>query len=252
MTLTVLSFNIHKGFAFGNRKLTIHGIREAIRVVNADVVFLQEVLGDHNGHPTRHGDLWPTQSQFEFLADEAWPHFAYAKNAVYDAGHHGNAILSKFPIIDWENIDISTNRLERRGCLHCVLDTSAGADTALGRVHALCLHLNLLRFGRKRQYHAINHRLRSAIPDDEAVIVAGDFNDWDHTAPDIFESEMRMVEVFRVTTGRHARSFPAVFPLLCLDRIYVRGLRPHSASVHRAPAWRGISDHAALSAILEL
>ncbi len=49
-------------------------------------------------HPV---DMPPEEldSQFAFLADEIWPHFAYGKNAIYSAGHHGNAILSKHPIL---------------------------------------------------------------------------------------------------------------------------------------------------------
>ncbi|MDO9195055.1 MAG: EEP domain-containing protein, partial [Rhodoferax sp.] len=42
-SIKVLTVNIHKGFSFFNRKFILHELREAIRSVGADVVFLQEV-----------------------------------------------------------------------------------------------------------------------------------------------------------------------------------------------------------------
>ena len=111
-SLQVLSYNIHKGFSSGNRNFVLHQIREAIRTVRADLVFLQEVLGEHREHQRKYSAHWERDSQFEFLADEVWPHFAYGKNAIYTSGHHGNAILSRYPFTFFENIDISTNRME--------------------------------------------------------------------------------------------------------------------------------------------
>src|SRR5687767_3184071 len=112
----VLSYNIHKGFSM-DRRLVLSAIKEAIQSTKAEIVFLQEVIGEHSKHAKRVSD-WPEDSHFEFLADSIWEHFAYGKNAVYTEGHHGNAILSRRPITFWENIDISNNRLERRGLLH--------------------------------------------------------------------------------------------------------------------------------------
>src|SRR4051812_17527095 len=99
-TLRVATYNIHKGLSFFNRRMVIHELRDHLRALNADVVFLQEVRGDHMRRARRF-DNWPDQSQCEFLADSIWTDFAYGKNAIYDAGHHGNAILSRFPIFRW-------------------------------------------------------------------------------------------------------------------------------------------------------
>src|SRR5438132_888733 len=104
--LRVLSYNIHKGFSSGRGKFVLNRIREALRTVHPDLVFLQEVLGHHELHSQK-VENWPDQPQFEYLADQLWPHFAYGKNAVYTYGHHGNAILSKYPFSFYENIDIS-------------------------------------------------------------------------------------------------------------------------------------------------
>jgi signal transduction histidine kinase len=75
-------------------------------LVAADVVFLQEIHGEHKGHQANLQD-WPNEAQFEYLADSIWHHHAYGKNAVYPEGHHGNAILSKYPIKRWDNLDLT-------------------------------------------------------------------------------------------------------------------------------------------------
>src|SRR5690606_4779870 len=97
LTLKVLTVNTHTGFTALNRRFILHELREAIRATGADIVFLQEVLGAHEHHASKH-DSWPATSQYEFLADSIWKDFAYGRNAVYPYGHHGNALLSKFPI----------------------------------------------------------------------------------------------------------------------------------------------------------
>src|SRR6188768_2607342 len=118
--LTVMTVNIHKGFTVFNRKFILPELRDAVRSVGADVVFLQEVLGTHDRHAGRL-DNWPEAPHYEFLADTMWPQFAYGRNAVYPKGHHGNAVLSKFPIVSHTNHDVSIRSPEKRGLLHCVL-----------------------------------------------------------------------------------------------------------------------------------
>lgn len=239
--LKVLSYNIHKGFAL-SQKFVLAGIRERIRTSHADIVFLQEVLGDHEEHRKKIKE-WPGP-QLEFLADKMWPHFAYGKNAVYTAGHHGNAILSKYPITSFENIDISNNRFERRGILHAIVDWK-GAP-----LHLLCVHLDLTNRGRKLQNERIIRRIKESIPPGERLILAGDFNDWRGLATADFEARLELKEVFKTTTGLHAKTFPAPFPFLTLDRMYLRGLKPLEARVHDGHAWSELSDHLAIEASL--
>ena len=74
----VLTVNIHKGFTFFNRKFILPELRDAVRSVGADVVFLQEVTGNHIKHPDKF-DNFPEAPHYEFLADTIWPQFAYGK-----------------------------------------------------------------------------------------------------------------------------------------------------------------------------
>ena len=246
LTLKVLSYNIHKGLSALNRKQVLHGIREAIRSVNPDLVLMQEVLGAHTKHSKRFA-TWPTESQFEFLADSLWRHHAYGKNAVYDAGHHGNAVLSKYPIKAWRNIDVSVNRFEQRGILHCIVD----APPPVGELHGMCVHLGLTGEQRNRQVANLERLVRAGVPHAAPLLVAGDFNDWSVRASRRLERELHMQEVFEALNGRPARTFPARLPLLMLDRIYCRGIQIVTGSVLFGRPWNTLSDHAALYAEFE-
>jgi endonuclease/exonuclease/phosphatase family metal-dependent hydrolase len=238
--MRILSYNIHKGFTFGNTRFVLSHIRENLRMVDPDLVLLQEVLGDHRGHARRLKE-WPKESQFEYLADRLWPHHAYGKNAVYSEGHHGNALLSKNEIVLWENIDVSNNRFERRGMLHAVVH----APQCNRDLHVICLHLDLFSGGRERQMARLSQRIEQSVPRDAPLIVAGDFNDWKERCGRVLESELDLVEIHKTVHGYHARSFPSWWPFLPLDRMYCRGLEPIGAECLSGEPWCDLSDHAA-------
>ncbi|HUH88845.1 MAG TPA: endonuclease/exonuclease/phosphatase family protein [Pusillimonas sp.] len=245
-TLRVLTVNVHKGFTIFNRRFILHELRDAIRTTAPDVIFLQEVLGEHHRHAARlHG--WPTASHYEFLADTVWSDFAYGRNAVYPAGHHGNAILSKFPIATYQNHDVSINRHEARGILHCVLE----APNSDLRMHAVCVHLGLRETHRRHQLQRLCELVRSTIPAGEAVVVAGDFNDWRLKASRHL-NHCGLVDVFASAHGRPIRTFPARCPVLRLDRIYVSNVAGHRPVKMKRHPWAGLSDHLPLVAEIEI
>ena len=253
--LRVLSYNIHKGFSASNHRFILKAIKDGIRAVDADIVFLQEVVGQHQRHAEKIEE-WPSSSQFEFLADEVWTHYAYGKNAVYSAGHHGNAILSAFPIASWQNHDISTNPLENRGLLHAAvtvpeLGPELGPES--GRtIHCFCVHMSLFHRGREKQIQTIAGKIKQEAGLDVPFILAGDFNDWRHRASAGLTAELNAAEVFQKLHGAYARTFPAFFPILRLDRIYVRGIKIDNARVLTGAPWSQLSDHLALYAEFEL
>jgi len=239
VTLNVLTMNMHMGFGFFNRRFILPELRDAVRHVSADVVFLQEVHGEQQNHAQKVKN-WPTTSQYEFLADSMWTDFAYGRNAVYPHGHHGNALLSKYPIVRHENLDISILGTEERGLLHCVLEVPHA-----GEVHAICVHLGLKEDHRQQQLKLMADLL-ARLPQDAPVIVAGDFNDWRQKA-DAALAGTGLQEVFVGAFGAPAKSFPARFPLLRLDRIYVRNARVRAPRVLSNRPWSHLSDHAPLA-----
>ncbi|MQR00331.1 endonuclease/exonuclease/phosphatase family protein [Glaciimonas soli] len=283
MKIRIATYNIHKGVSsFGSRP-RVHALKQALTQMEADVFFLQEVQGRHDLHAARHTAHWPEQSQQDFLAGDSH-HAAYGMNAVYDHGHHGNALLSRFPIGSSRNQDVSDHAYEARGILHCVLQTPKGD------IHCYVVHLGLFGGGRKRQTAALIEAVRSSAPPDAPVIIAGDFNDWGNRLSEMLCARLHVTEIFdenlskpsiadymntitnpesRTVPGvlsglaanikaslklsiKPARTFPAMLPWLRLDRIYTRGFTVESAEVLHGPAWAKLSDHAPIVAMLEL
>jgi endonuclease/exonuclease/phosphatase family metal-dependent hydrolase len=239
----VLTLNTHKGFTFFNRRLVLNELREAVRGVSADVVFLQEVVGAHARFSSRHPH-WPEGTQYEFLADSIWTAYAYGRNAVYPEGHHGNALLSKYPILHHDNHDVSIGKIEKRGLLHCVLDVPG----IPGGLHTVCVHLGLRDGHRRQQLDRLCELIERVVPPGAPLIVAGDFNDWRLKAHDHLRRCAGLTEVFVDKRGKAARTFPARWPLLRLDRIYVRNVAVRHLAVLSLRPWSHLSDHAGLLA----
>jgi endonuclease/exonuclease/phosphatase family metal-dependent hydrolase len=246
-SIKILTYNIHKGFSTSNLRFILHDIKDSLRHVDADVVFLQEIHGERIISKKRFDD-WPTNSQFEFLADEVWPHHAYGKNAIYKSGHHGNAILSKYPFIEWENIDVSIMKSASRSLLHGTI-RMPDIDQ---KIHIICVHLGLLERERERQFETLSKRISSHVPPDEPLIIAGDFNDWRGRAERHLHHDLGVNEAFKNTHGSYARSFPAWFPVLSMDRIYYRGLDVASCKRLHGLPWNRMSDHTPLLAEFRL
>lgn len=242
--LHVATFNIHKGFSSFNRRMMVHELRERLRHLNPDIVFLQEVQGLHLGHEEKHAN-WPGRPQHEFLADGHWHASAYGRNMLYDHGHHGNAILSRFPILHAFNQDVTHLQFEKRGLLHCRIELP-DAQVA----HCVCVHLSLFGYSRRRQLEALANYLQAEADPAAPLIIAGDFNDWRNQAAAHLAERLGLQEVFTAPGLRPACSFPAIMPMFRLDRIYVRGFSVVHKQVHCGLPWSAISDHAALSAHL--
>lgn len=232
MRLRILSLNIHKGLsAFSNRSI-ISELRDTLRASKADIVCLQEVAFRN------------AVQQSEYLADEVWSDHAYGKNSAYDAGHHGNAILSKTPIQKSMNTDISSSILEKRGFLYALTEIHSRP------LHLICLHLSLRSKDRKHQAVSLRDFVQS-LPANEPLILAGDFNDWNLEMRSWLEAPLRLNEVFRSISGIEAKTFPSFLPLLRLDRIYTRGFKTLNVGTLSGRRRFRFSDHSAIWADLE-
>ncbi len=239
-TLRIASWNIHKGFNRGNTRFLLDDMRQAIRLVDADIVFLQEVVGENRRHGDRVSNWVP--EQFEFLADEVWPHYAYGKNAIYAHGHHGNAILSKYPFRSWSQYDISILPSSQRGLLHGVIGNG---------VHLICVHMGLLGWERSYQAWCLSKFIDREVGD-APLVLAGDFNDWRHRVDHTLTQRFGLVEAYREQHGRLATTWPARRPWLRMDRIYYRGLALVQAERLSGEPWSALSDHCALYAEFRL
>jgi endonuclease/exonuclease/phosphatase family metal-dependent hydrolase len=237
-TLRICSYNIHKGFSTSNRNFLLQDIRHAIRTINSDFVFLQEVMGQSHRKGSKHLD-----NQFEYLADSIWHHHAYGKNAIYDSGHHGNAILSKHPFIEQKNHNVSLWQFSQRGILM--------GKTDIG-VYLVCVHLGLLTIERDAQVQSLIDMINNEIPSDAPLIIAGDFNDWNLKVDVHVKQALQVKDAYSTLFNKPAKTFPSKWPLLPMDRIYFRHLHLVDAEVLSGKPWNKLSDHCALAAIFEI
>ena len=260
--LRVASYNIHKGVVgLGPvKRLSIHDLQGALRELDADLVFLQEVQFAHQRHARRFAH-WPEQPQHELLGEGLGMHTAYHTNAVTRHGEHGNALLSRYPILSVKHHDVSDHRFEQRGLLHVRLCLPVPEATpAQQTLHAIVVHFGLFGGGRKRQIARLVHYITSQVPPHEPVIVAGDFNDWrGQLGAELGAVQLTDVST-RVTQRRDARkprwrqrvrTYPARLPLMPLDRIYARGYAARLVSLGWGAGWARLSDHAPLLVELE-
>ncbi len=238
----VLTLNIHKGFSMSYRRFTLEKIRNCLRETGSNIVFLQEVIGEHELHRESISD-WPEKNQFEFLADSVWDHFTYGKNAIYQHGHHGNAILSELPFADSNNVNVSLMRFSQRGILHGLLENN---------IHLLCVHLGLFERERRSQIKKLTNYIESSIPTSDPLILAGDFNDWRKTVHKQLTRDVGLIEACEQHQKKLAKTFPAMLPLLPMDRIYLRGFDVNGIEVMAHSSWRSLSDHCAVVADLSL
>jgi len=247
--LRVATYNIHKGVrGMGPRKrLEIHNLGLAVEALDADLVFLQEVRLFHTREARRFQRTsfgWPADGQAAFLAPMGYES-AYRTNAVTRHGEHGNALLSRWPIGDVAQHDVSDHRFEQRGLLH--VPVAWNGET----VHAVVVHFGLAHRSRVRQVQRLAEYVRREIPRDARLVVAGDFNDWGERL-DAPMAELGLVRAVDPAAERTAAAtFPSLAPLFALDRFYLRGLTCRSTMVPRGLTWARMSDHLPLVAELE-
>ncbi|NLK34926.1 MAG: hypothetical protein GX301_05685 [Gracilibacteraceae bacterium] len=154
--IRVMTYNIHRGINKGS-KLDLNGIVEAIRSSGAEIVALQEV--------ERFSVRTGFQDQIKYIADKLSMGYAYGKSINILNGQYGNAILSKFPIEEYEVNKLPSNG-ERRTLLR------AGLNVYGNRIYFYSTHLGLDQEERDIQVEEI---VRLAA-DNSNSIVSGDFN----------------------------------------------------------------------------
>jgi len=137
---------------------------------------------------------------------------------------------------------------ERRGMLHCVV----ALPDPLPPLHVVCVHLGLRHHHRNEQLQMMCRLVKEAIPHDAPLVIAGDFNDWRMKAHEMLQRCAGLQEAFVESAGRAAKTFPARWPLLPLDRIYVRHVKAERPRVLSSWPWSHLSDHAPLAAEIAL
>lgn len=230
--IRVATYNIHKGVqgVGPQRRLEIHNIGQAVEQLDADIVCLQEVRKMHR-REEKYFSRWPEMPQADFLAPEGY-HSVYRTNAITRHGEHGNAMLSRWPVVAHQHEDISDHRFEQRGLLHSEVMVHGQ------EVHVVVVHLGLIRASRARQVAQLQQFIAREVPASAPLLVAGDFNDWGNLVQQALDHTQ--LKTFR---GAKQATFPARLPLVQLDYVYARGLTPLGVHVPRGRAWWRMSDH---------
>ncbi len=239
MKLRILTYNIHRAIGV-DRSFRLERVAGVIEHHDADVVLLQEV--DQGVPRSRRLDL------AEELAQElGFGYRAAGYNVSLRRGRYGNATLSRYPIDQFRNIDLTVGRKKRRGCLH----TTLWIEKRRGSPHRLDvfnLHLGLSARERRQQVGLLASSDEfAALAPDQACLVAGDFNDWRSLLRPFFLN----VSGFSCATESPSdgastaiKTYPSFSPRGPLDCVYYRGsLKRIAARRCRLAASKVASDH---------
>ena len=236
--LRVATYNVHKCRGM-DRRVRPDRIVDVLREFDADIIALQEVVSLEGGRPE--------EDQARFVADQLGFHFAFGENRLHRGGRYGNVVLTRLPIENYCNYDISAGGRERRGCLRT--DISFGGNT----VHIFNVHFGTRFFEQRRQARRL---INEEIVTDRALcgprIVLGDFNEWLRgSVTSTLTAHLDKANVRR--NLRRSRTFPGAFPLFRLDNIYFeRSLHLRRLYRHKSRVALVASDHLPLIADLSV
>lgn len=197
-TIRFMTWNIH-GTLGTNTQFDLAGVLAYIRRWSPDIIALQEV--DSRRRAANGED------PFKILQDTLGKHGIAAHSMTTADGKYGQMLISSYPITHGEIHDISAPEREPRRAIRAEIATPAGA------VRVIATHLGLSIGERRRQARLL---LSLAGAPDMTTIMLGDFNDW------FWAGSVRSVLAGALPGRSRFRTFPAIFPLLRLDRIYCR------------------------------
>ena len=236
--LHVVTYNIHKGLSLFNRRLVIHELRDRLRMLGADIVFLQEVQGNYDRNAVRHGETGRSSRSTSSSPTRCG---AISHTAATPCTTTATTATPSSRAFRYSAGTTRTSRRTASRSAGCCIARSAfpGWDVPL---HCVCVHLALTARGRSRQIERLRQRIERLVPADAPLIIAGDFNDWHwrHKATHELAHPLNMQEVFELIRGLPARSFPAMLPVF--------QARPHlRARLSRKPRARaprpGLGPH---------
>ncbi len=224
--LKVVTFNIEfaKKVKAATKQIATHP-----RLKDADVILVQEM----------------TSASAEYMAKELRMDYVYYPASVHKSGEFGQAVLSRYPIVDDEKVMLP-HRNPMSGRLRIAV--AAVLDTPAGLVGALSVHSDtpwLGPEGRKDQWKAIrNYANHMGIP----VFFGGDFNTSDPGSVEGVASLFLDAGYAWASRGVGATGGYAGKVFLQEDHVFTRGFEPTGARAERTEA----SDHRPVWVTLDL
>jgi len=234
LDLRVVTYNIHRSRGM-DRRTRPQRIADVLGPLEADVIALQEAIGPSATGPG-HAELIGAALGMGWIMAP-----------VRELRHHqfGNMILSRFPMWDHAQYDLSWKTCEPRGAQRVAVDAGPGT------IQVYNAHLGTALL--ERRYQA--SRLASWVHGGKVPgpkLLFGDFNEWSRPlATDILASRLKSIDLFPYLKRR--RTYPGFFPLLHLDHIYYEGnIEVRQISLPRTPKTLMASDHLPLVADLRI
>jgi endonuclease/exonuclease/phosphatase family metal-dependent hydrolase len=226
----IVTYNVHKCVGV-DRRLHPARIVSILKEINADIVALQEVLCIRGGNNE--------EDQAHFIARELGFNYRMGHNRLLKGGIYGNLVLSRFPLLESENHDISVAGREERGCLR--VDVDLGKKNIL---HVYNVHLGTSFLERRRQAHKlISDSILSHPNIPGPRIMLGDFNEWTRgLVTRLLNKHFRNGDI-RLRLKR-TRTYPGMLPFIHLDHIYFdERLELEHAELYRSRRALLASDH---------
>ena len=203
--LRVVTYNVHRCRGM-DRRTRPDRIAAVLQEIGADVIALQEVVGaGPNGG-----------SHAEAIGAALGMGWVMASTRRLRGHQFGNAVLSRFPIVNHLKHDLSWKTCEPR-CMQRV-DVNVHGNV----LHVYNVHLGTAILERRHQAR----RLADIVADRHVggpKLVLGDFNEWMRgLTTTLLSSKLKSVDLRDYLLRR--RTYPGLFPILHLDHIYYAGM----------------------------
>jgi endonuclease/exonuclease/phosphatase family metal-dependent hydrolase len=218
--LRIASYNVH-GCCGADGKKDALRIARVIEECGCDTVGLQEV-----------------DYRLDYIADKLGMQAVPGLTLARHDGPFGNALLTRRKVLAVRRLGFTYSRREPRNALD--VDLEVDGET----VRVIVTHLGLWPAERRYQVRRILEMLRQT-PMGERVVVLGDINEWLPLG--------RPLRWMNALFGRSPaeRSFPSRWPIVALDRVWVRPRHGLIAlKAHRTPLAALASDHLPVKAIV--
>ncbi|HUL73098.1 MAG TPA: endonuclease/exonuclease/phosphatase family protein [Vicinamibacterales bacterium] len=200
----VATYNIHRCRGL-DRRTRVERIAAVLATIDPDIVALQEVIGPGLAGP----------GHAERLGAALGMGWVMAPTRELRRHQFGNAVLSRHPIRDHAQHDLSWKTCEPRSSQRVTVDLGAGRMLTIFNVH---LGTALL----ERRYQAARLAAWVGARRGGPKIVLGDFNEWSRSlATGVLAEQLSSVDLYPHL--RRRRTYPGFFPVLHLDHIYFAG-----------------------------